>query len=304
MSSPRRGYFEQFPGAPWHERAILMPLRLKMAATAGAGFVNNRFGTPSSSQPEAKEAPDFFPGQFEDGVRYALPALIKRLSGWDGELDSTQGAGLRACIAEPLLSELAKAHKALLKEGVVPNFTWKEHDDEDGLVVTPKHFWITFGADNMATSTLLRGPITSRYHLVAFTRKVNTPRVAGSNIPTERKIFREICFEYVYSPGELEGDEDAEDGVMQAIPGFDWKRKVMLLGQVLAIDAEVSNASLDYSLLRIADGAIVASGSVDLDGMSLRMETSHFIQEFPEDGTWKVADLDNFLIHPRVLEEE
>ncbi|KAI9342302.1 hypothetical protein BDR26DRAFT_859565 [Obelidium mucronatum] len=319
LSESRRGYFEQFPGAPWHERSILMPMRLKMAFTAGTGFINGRFGTPSTLHPEAKDSPDFFPDQFQDGVKYALPAVIERLSGWDGDLQSPQGLSLRTCVADGLLTELSKAHQGLFKECVILNLKWNHNktkeDAGEGLNVTPKHFWITFGEEHMATSTLLRGPVTSRYHLVAFTRKIITKPTAGKlrpsssnglQIPLERKIFREICFEYVYEPGELEGDEDAEHGVMAAIPDFQWKRKVMMLGQVLAIDSDVSGSDmkLGYSLTQVSDGAVVASGSVDLDGISVRMETSHFVKEFPEDGSWKVADLDNFLIHPRVLEEE
>ncbi|ORY45540.1 hypothetical protein BCR33DRAFT_169919 [Rhizoclosmatium globosum] len=166
----RRGYFEKYPGAPWHERAILMPLRLKMASAAGTGFLNNRFGTPPSSLPSASQNPEFFPTQFEEGVLQALPAVVKTLSGWNGDVDSQQGRRLAHYVTPGLLDRLSSVHKDIDAKGYALNLKWVE-GDEDDLQVVPKHFWITFGEPSLATSTLLRGKVVSRYHIVAFTRK-------------------------------------------------------------------------------------------------------------------------------------
>ncbi|KAJ3232996.1 hypothetical protein HDU81_002563 [Chytriomyces hyalinus] len=303
-ANPRRGYFEQYANVAWHERFIMMPFRLKLAEIAGKGFLNNRFGTPSSSLSTPSNQQEFYPNQFKGGVAHAVPALFHRLSGWDGNTESRPE--LSEILMPQLLSLFSQQHAQLAEAGYLINFKWKygssnEEVDEDDWEdhVTPKYVWIAFGTPSNATSTLLPGRVTSRYHQVAFTRRVTEPKKPGGP-PADRRIFREICFEYVYEPGDV--DENVESG--EDIPDFNWKRSMMLLGQKVGIDSVVSNAQLEYSVTRASDGEVVDSGSLEMEGMGIRMESSHFVDQFPENGSWKIADVDNVLIHARVLEEE
>ncbi|KAJ3077414.1 hypothetical protein HDU98_000064 [Podochytrium sp. JEL0797] len=183
--------------------------------------------------------------------------------------------------------------------GLVLHLVWHKNNDAV-IVVDPKHFWISFGEQQRVSTTLLRGPIVNRYHTVAFTRDVVTNELQTQK---DLAIFREICFEYICKRGDLIDDEDS-DAVMDRLPDFQWKRDIMLQGQRVAVDSTVSGATIEYKLSKLDSGEVVESGELDVEGMSVRMESSHFVQEFPENGTWKVADLDNFLIYPRVLEEE
>ncbi|KAJ3255664.1 hypothetical protein HDU77_003549 [Chytriomyces hyalinus] len=306
-ANPRRGYFEQYPNAAWHERYIMMPFRLKLAEIAGKGFLNNRFGTPSSSLSSPSNQQEFYPHQFKGGVAHAVPALFSRLSGWDGNIESRPE--LSQILTPQLLSLFSKQHAQYSQEGYLINFKFKYTDpvskkgeavDEDWEDhVTPKYVWIAFGTPSNATSTLLPGTVTSRYHQVAFTRRVTEPKKAGGAL-SDRRIFREICFEYVYEPGDV--DESVESG--EDIPDFNWKRSMMLLGQKVGIDSVVSNAELECYVTRASNGEIVAQKTLEVEDMAIRMESSHFVDQFPENGSWKVADVDNALIFPRVLEEE
>ncbi|KAJ3345515.1 hypothetical protein HDU83_004022 [Entophlyctis luteolus] len=276
-----------------------MPVRLQVANAAGVGFVNARLGND----------PPFLPDTFCAGTQHALPRVFSALSGWPG--DRTPGAPLSSMLTPTLLDRFAASHRALANAGLRIDFTWPsagsrvDYDVDDGLVkVTPVRTWITFGPADLAVSTLLRGPVDVRYHNVLFKRQS-----AVSQQPF--KIFREICFEYVYRRGSLSSDGDDPDGGAtyddddDNVPDFNWKRRVMLQGQRIGIDAVVEcSEPLKYSISSISDGRVLTSGSIDLDGFALRMESSHFTDDFDEDGSWKVADLDLCLTHPRVLEEE
>ncbi|KAI8607642.1 hypothetical protein BC830DRAFT_1086776 [Chytriomyces sp. MP71] len=303
----RRGYFDEgAPRATWMERHLLMPFRLRLADIAGAGFLNNRFDSER----------EFYPFLYSRGVGHALPVLFQQLSGWDGSHHSH----LKGLLTPQLYALLAGHHAALAQQGLALQFDWKyTHQlDEDSSppdqrdvdlaeYVTPKYVWITFGSEENATSTLLMGPVTSRYHLVAFIRRITTPSTTSATSSSDRvrnrRLFREICFEYAYEPGDV--SRAVADG--EEVPDFAWKRKQMLLGQVVGIDTKVHDAKLAYRLIRQDDSSVVEQGIVDYtgdDAFSLRMESSHFMDTFPEDGLWRVADLDSFLVYPRLVEEE
>ncbi|KAJ3132014.1 hypothetical protein HK100_005759 [Physocladia obscura] len=296
-AEPRHGYFDPFPSTiPWHERKLLMPARLQLAAIAGEGFINNRFNKDSESNA------NYYPFVFKDGVIAAIPTVFRRLSGWDGNLKSSsqKSAQLQSLIAPTLLASFADIHAKFTAANLRIDFSEK---DDNITTVIPTRIWITFGSPENATSTLLAGKVTSRFHYVAFKRAVRKH-------PT-KKIFREICFEYAYDINDTNIDEhDSTDDtgvtVMDEIPGFDWKRKIMLLGHCVGVDSKVSGSSiLGYKVSRIDSGDVVHEGDIDLDGFAIRMETTHFVgDDVPDDLQWRIADLDNFLIYPRLLEEE
>ncbi|KAJ3292178.1 hypothetical protein HDU79_001686 [Rhizoclosmatium sp. JEL0117] len=295
----RPGYFERYPpGTSLLERGLLMPFRLQLAQMAGKGFLNNRINADTADG----RARDFFPRQFQKGVSQALPTLFNRLSNWNGIDDNKS---LSPLVTPDLLSAFSKSHKALKASGHSLSFRYKANianlDSTDTFPIFPTNIWLTFGSPQNATSTLFRGPVIDRNHLIIFTRRVNTPKTPDGP-PSDRRVFREICFEYVYEPHELRSEFD--DGKEVVVPDFEWKRSWMDKGAKVGVDSVVSGSTLHYKLTRDIDGVLVEEGHVDLAGMGIRMESSHFIDEFPDNGVWRIADVDNYLIAPRVLEEE
>ncbi|KAJ3344735.1 hypothetical protein HDU83_004783 [Entophlyctis luteolus] len=288
-----------------------MPLRLQLGNAAGAGFVNARLGSD----------PLFFPDVFCAGTAHAIPRVFSALSGWRG--DSPHRAPLSAMLTATLLDRFAASHRALADAGFRIDFTWPStsrridsdsDNSEDIVKVSPVRTWITFGPAELATSTLLRGSVDVRWHNVVFER-----RCTGVSSQQPVKIFREVCFEYVYRPSRTaysaaadNDDDDVDDAGSsrrgdedEDTPDFNWKRRMMLQGQRIGIDAVVDcSEPLEYIISKISNGHVVMKGSVDLDRFAVRMESSHFIDDFDEDGAWKLADIDLCLTHPRVLEEE
>ncbi|TPX73811.1 hypothetical protein CcCBS67573_g04921 [Chytriomyces confervae] len=304
----RRGYFEQFTNSPLYERLLMMPFRLKLAEMAGKGFLNSRFEDDSGRE--------FYPRQFQKGVQRAIPSLFNLLSGWDGISDEKR---LKTVLSSHLYAEFSKQHQRIHAQGYSILFNWRylnfrwTHEKPDESPIRPQNVWITFGNPRNATSTLLTGPVTMRNHSTVFTRRVEADVVGvegGAKKPVmkQRRVFREICFEYVYTPSDFQADEGMEVGedgqVVDGLLSFETKREMMDMGQKVAVDSKVAGGVLDYVIVRNSDGATMSSGEVDLDGMGVRLETTYFTDEFPDDGRWKVADIDNYLTYPRVLEEE
>ncbi|KAJ3028784.1 UNVERIFIED_CONTAM: hypothetical protein HDU68_000907 [Siphonaria sp. JEL0065] len=259
---------------------------------AGKGFLNNRL-----TDEQGKE---FFPRQFQKGVTQALPVLFDRLSGWNGDVDDKK---LSPLLTHDLHEAFGNIHRIIHDSGYDLSFKYKSMmgslDSSHSFPVVPDHVWLTFGTAKNVTSTLLRGPVVDRKHITVFTRKVTSPKNPGGAL-SNRRVFREICFEYVYEPQDLDGAEE-DDSV---VPDFQWKRNLMDIGQKVAVDSTVLGSMLSFQLTRLSDGVVVERGDVDLAGMGVRLESSHFCDDFPDNGAWKIADIDWYFISPRVIEEE
>ncbi|KAI8614921.1 hypothetical protein BC830DRAFT_1168992 [Chytriomyces sp. MP71] len=298
----RQRYFALHPAhsVSTRERWLVAPLRLRLARMAGARFLDTRVD------------PGFFPSQFQRGVQRALPTLFETLSTWNGSRASRKGIALQQMLAPPLLAHLQHTHAALHASGHTLHLNWRylpfrwSHERPDDSPVHPTHIWLTFGEPALASSTLLAGPLSHQDGWAIHTRRV--AQDAHIKPLKQRRVFREICFEYVYRPHDLPEQDltwtvDGTD-ILDSLLSFQTKRDIMDMGTRVGIDSTVSGGLLDYVLTRNVDGVVVASGELDMDGMGVRMESTHFVDEFPDEGKWRVADLDDYFVSQRVEEED
>ncbi|KAI9342368.1 hypothetical protein BDR26DRAFT_859690, partial [Obelidium mucronatum] len=272
----RKNYFDfPAPNASLFERLVSLPVRLLLARFAGKTFLNLCFKTDSGKP--------FYPRQFQQGVSQALPTLFDRLSGWDG---TTTNSNIGHSISFRYDSFIAGSFLDT-NTGAFP--------------VAPDNIWITFGTFKNATSTLLRGPVVDRDDAVMFTRRIAASNTNRNNNTQGTHVWRDVCLECVYNDEGL--GEDFEFIPPWQVPSV--RLSDASMGRRVAVDSTVLASMLSFEVTRLEDGVVVESGDVDLAGMGIRMESSHFVgKEFPENGVWKIADVDHYLISPRVVEEE
>ncbi|KAI9342301.1 hypothetical protein BDR26DRAFT_859563 [Obelidium mucronatum] len=300
----RRNYFDfPAPNASLFERLVSLPVRLLLARFAGKTFLNLCFKTDSGKP--------FYPRQFQKGVSQALPTLFDRLSGWDGTTTNSNmynNNNLTKIMTPTLLDSFSKIHGLITESGHSISFRYDSFiagsflDTNTGAFpVAPDNIWITFGTFKNATSTLLRGPVVDRDDSVMFTRRIAASNTNRNNNTQGTHVWRDVCLECVYNDGGL--GEDFEFIPPWQVPSV--RLSDASMGRRVAVDSTVLASMLSFEVTRLEDGVVVESGDVDLAGMGIRMESSHFVgKEFPDNGVWKIADVDHYLISPRVVEEE
>ncbi|KAJ3141349.1 hypothetical protein HK100_007961 [Physocladia obscura] len=294
---------------------ITQPLYIALARLHGRSFLRSHFGRA------------FFPHEFNRGVKRALPTLFANLSNWNGELysdrppnsslsalKSSQINQLPNLLAPSLLRAFSVFHKDLTSKGYRISFDWEYikpswyYDSFTASLVRPKFIWITFGSAKNAMSTLLPGPVIKRYNSAVFSKLVDEYGDVEPKQQQNRKIIhREMIFEFVYEIKDLKqaSGTDGSDPRTTVFPDFQFKSKLMNTGQRVAVDSVVYGFVVEYKVFRISDGIVVEQGFADLDSIAIRMESSYFSNGiFPDDGTWKIADIDSFLISQRIAEEE
>ncbi|KAJ3216139.1 hypothetical protein HDU67_009866 [Dinochytrium kinnereticum] len=291
--SVRKTYYDENPAWPWYEKVILAPMRRMFALGAGTAFINNRFPedeetttTPlpnplsplsasiSSSATEPPKPAPYFPDKFLEAPKLALPALLSRLSGWDGVKDDR---GLASIVKPPLYEKFRSAHRRLAEAGCSLKMSMMPVEESSKVMGV----WITFGDEGIATSTLLKGPLLRRYSRFAFTRRATNEH--GKAVV----VFREEVFEYCTT--ELEG-----------IPTYATKNSLVSKGHLVGVDVQM-DAKVLFEL-KDGEGNVLVRDEV-VRPFASRFETTFFRDEFPEDGRWLVADVDSFLIDRRVREE-
>ncbi|KAJ3416600.1 hypothetical protein HDV05_000882 [Chytridiales sp. JEL 0842] len=278
---PRRGYFQKpYPDWwPWYERLFLASFRMSFARAAGTAFLNNRFGA------------GYVPLQLVQGAKLAASSVVDGVSGWDGSVESAEERGLDRILTPSLYQNFAKAHQELDRRGV-----YLELEIDVGALWGVKDIYISFGSKGLVDSTLLPGKIIDRIHTTTFTQLV--PKL-DSKPP--RRILRELTFEYISPASNYVERDDIES-----------KRELMVEGQRVAAtiefpDAEITSRfyakSIDITSFTSKKGELIMEESVRRP-FRMRLESSHFQERFPEDGEWRVADVDDLLVEQRILQEE
>ncbi|KAJ3200062.1 hypothetical protein HDU83_004937 [Entophlyctis luteolus] len=318
----RRTFYDRISLRPLalYDRLFSTPIFLAFARFISKQLLRQRLSsTPLLITFEGEQEPvssgaAAFPAQFQRGVKRAIPALFSRLSYWGGgRLDSNsqqrkQTALLREIVAPDLLQELSAFHSKATDMGVSVSYTWNfvapswYNDSPFASLVSVRDVWHVFGTRRDVTGTLLRGLPVAKYHPTAVTRRLLGSEIGEVNSSKKPlHSFREAFVEFVYCPQEMDADDLHDDGS----PTTDWKRMMVVRGaQRVAVDSKVFGGILEYRISRISDGSLMHAGFADLDSMAIRMESSHFVKEFGDTETWRIADVDNFLTTQRVVEEE
>ncbi|KAJ3106144.1 hypothetical protein HDU97_006961 [Phlyctochytrium planicorne] len=290
----RQAYFGSNPNWAWYENLIFAKLRQIFALGAGTAFINNRFpdipDTESSSNSDPKALSPYFPTAFMEAPKFAMSTLFEQLSGWDGSDKAAEERGLHALLKPQIYEKFRRAHQELNENGCVLTLSLKPEEDP----VRIKGIWITFGPRELATSTVLRGPIKKRYSTFAFTRR------ATNHLGNSMLIFREEVFEYCMTPGAA-----AE---LAVLPNYSTKNQVVGKGQVVGVDVEFEGTvSFQVSRKVEVDGSGKQGELILKDNVQRlcrsRLESTFFDDEFPDDGAWLFADVDNYIVSDRVKEE-
>ncbi|KAJ3118217.1 hypothetical protein HDU96_003257 [Phlyctochytrium bullatum] len=311
-STSRRSYSDENSSAPFYERMLMAPMRKVFALGAGTAFINNRFPevelsestTPTSTSfplqfnsgaseaDGATRTAPYFPEGFLKAPPVVLPLLASKLSGWDGSDAELAQRNLDRLIKPGLLERLRASHKRIAAAGCTLELSIRPTEDAASTGGRADRVWITFGAEDLATSTLLRGPVVNRFSRFAFTRR------ATNHLGKTMVVFREEVFEYCMPS-------------FDQLPSYAQKSHVVEQGHVIGVDV-VMDATVSFQLRKRA-----VSGSAEADAdeeevlvedsvtrpVACRFETTYFEGEFPADGRWMIADLDSYIINQRIREE-
>jgi hypothetical protein len=281
----RRGYFSNPPPKwwPWYEKLFVGNMRREIARVAGTAFVNNRFRGREEEDGEITRASlePYLPGKLLEGANLAANALFHSLNSWNGGSDDDDAKGLDVILAPSLFQKFRKVHQAIDDAGAVVEFSFETQSSK----VTD--IWISFGEENLVTSTLLPGKLLNRASPASFVQMV-----PATESKPARTILREITFEYISL-----ASKDIEPSDMEA------KRELMLSGQRVAATIEFV-AEVGVSVRSKEQPSKVLFKDSETREFVMRLESSHFKDRFPSNGRWRIADVDNRLAEKRVKEEE